>query len=135
MKIFLGVGLNFSAASSMYLLNNDALIFFLCFSELICWNYNKFVLISSPHIPIDRHYRNCFVCEVWVRSSILKIKLPINLSHLYILSFSVHVTHAFWFHVSHKIAKLFFINTFYELSINVGVAKFLSLLKTGQSNV
>ena len=58
-----------------------------------------------------------------------------NLSHLYILSFSFHVTHAFLLHVSHNIAKLFFINTFYELSISVGVAKFLSLLKTGQSNV
>lgn len=58
-----------------------------------------------------------------------------NLSHLYILSFYVHVTHAFLFHASHNIATLFFINTFYELSINVGVAKFLSLLKTGQSNV
>lgn len=51
-----------------------------------------------------------------------------------ILSFSDHVTLAFSLLVRHNIAGLIFISTFYDLRMKVGVAKFLSLLKIGQSN-
>jgi hypothetical protein len=90
--------------------------------------YAKVVFIGLATYVTEAVFRSRF-------GEILKLKnqLPMSLFHQCIRSFSSDVQYAFFLLAVQNVTKVDDVCTFSDCKMKVGVAKLLSLLKTGQS--